>query len=218
MGQFIPLALSLAGAAAQASETERVQRKQEDTLSQQMIQRGNRQRTADDRVDREVQELAASTSEDERVKRLGQYMDTLERGKRMATAGLTPNVGSSAFQQDAAQAAADVMTGAGQRAGLMARIDAPQLQRQGEAFSYGRAATDLDLIKRQAEGDEFVNQLRLRAIRRRPEIDLLAGGLQAVGGAMAGGYDGAGIGPVRPEQIEIPNLPRIQIPKIPISF
>lgn len=207
MGQFIPLAISLAGAALQADETSRVQRKNEDTLNTQLIQRGNRQRTADERVDKEVQELADSTSEDERVKRLGQYMDTLERGKRMATAGLTPNVGSSAFQQDAAQAAADVMTGAGQRAGLMARIDAPQLQRQGEAFSYGRAATDLDLIKRQAEGDEFVNQIRLRAIRRRPEIDLIAGALSSAGGAMAGGAAGGGIGGVSREAIPVSRIP-----------
>lgn len=208
MGQFIPLAISLAGAALNAEEDARVQRKQEDTLNQQLIQRGNRQRTADERVDKEVQDLAASTSEDERVKRLGQYMETLERGKRMATAGLTPNVGSSAFQQDAAQAAADVMTGAGQRAGIMARIDAPQLQRQGEAFSYGRAATDLDLIKRQAEGDEFVNQLRLRAIRRRPEVDLIAGALSSAGGAMAGGSSGAaGIGGVTREAIPVSRIP-----------
>ena len=86
--------------------------------------------------------------------------------------------------------------GAAQRAGIQARIDAPQLQRQDEAFGYGRAATDLDLIRRESQGDEFVNQLRLRAIRRRPGMDLLAGGLQGAGNSMAGGYDGSGIGPV----------------------
>lgn len=196
MGQFIPIALALAGTAVQASETARVERKQEDELGKQLIQRTAKQTQADDRVDQEVQELAGSTSEDERVKRLGEYMATLQRGKGTAQAGLTPQIGSSAFQKDSAQAAADVMTGAGNRAGILARIDAPQLQRQDEAFGYGRAATDLDLIKRQVAGEEFVNQLRMRAIRRRPEMDLLAGGLSAAGGSMAGGFDGSGIGPV----------------------
>ena len=196
MGQFVPLILSLAGTAVQANETARVQRKEEDTLNQQLIQRGVKQRTADERVDQEVRSLEGSRSDDERVQRLGDYMATLQRGKGMAQAGLTPQVGSSAFQSDAAQAAANVMSGAAQRAGIQARIDAPQLQRQDEAFGYGRAATDLDLIRRESQGDEFVNQLRLRAIRRRPGMDLLAGGLQGAGNSMAGGYDGSGIGPV----------------------
>lgn len=196
MGQFVPLILSLGGTALQANETARVQRQQEDELGQQLIQRGAKQRTADERVDQEVQALEGSTSEDERVKRLGEYMATLQRGRGTAQAGLAPQIGSSAFQNDAAQAAANVMSGAGQRAGIMARIDAPLLQRQDEGFGYGRAATDLDLIKRQSAGDEFVNQLRLRAIRRRPEMDLLSGALSGAGNSMAGGYDGSGIGPV----------------------
>lgn len=196
MGQFVPLLLSLGAAAVNANETARVQRKEEDTLNQQLIQRGAKQRTADERVDQEVQSLEGSRSDDERVQRLGEYMATLQRGKGMAQAGLTPQIGSSAFQSDAAQAAANVMAGAGQRAGIMARIDAPQLQRQGEAFGYGRAATDLDLIRRESQGDEFVNQLRLRGVRRRPEMDLLAGALSGAGSSMAGGYDGSGIGPV----------------------
>lgn len=193
MGQFIPLAISLAGAAVQASESNRVARKQDEAQGQQLIQRGAKQRSADERVGEDVAKLEASRAEDERAQRLGEYMDTLKRGKNQATAGLTPQVGSGAFRDDAARAAADVLAGTEARAGLQARIDAPTLQRQGEAFGYGNLATDLGRIASDVAGQEFINRLRLAAIRRRPEADLLAGGLAGAGQGMAGRGSGGGL-------------------------
>lgn len=190
MGQFIPIALALAGTAVQQAETRRTERKQDEALGQQLIQRGAKQRTADERVGEDVAKLEASRAEDERAQRLGEYMDTLKRGKAQATAGLMPQVGSGVFRDDAARAAADVLAGTEERAGLQARIDAPTLQRQGEAFGYGSLATDLGRIASQVAGQEFINRLRLAAIRRRPEADLIAGGLSGAGKGMAGSGSG----------------------------
>ena len=39
----------------------------------------------------------------------------------------------------------------------MARIEAPRLQRQGEAFDYGRLATDIDGLSREAAGQSFID-------------------------------------------------------------
>lgn len=202
MGQFIPLAITLAGTALKANEDNRVLKKQEETALQQTIARGTKQAQADARADQEVQALEKSTSNDERVQRLDSYMQALQRASKSATAGLD-GLGGEAYQKDAAQAAANVLAGGQNLAGLQARIDAPALQRQNEAFGYGRLGTDLDAIKRQVAGDEFVNQLRLRAIRRRPEVDLLSGIATGVGGAMAGGGSGSGIGGVVKEKIPL---------------
>lgn len=194
MGQFIPLAISLAGAAVSASENQRVARKQDEAQSAQLIQRGTKQRQADERVGADVAKLEASRADDERAQRLGEYLDTLRRGRSQATAGLTPQVGSTAFQDDASRAAADVLAGAEERAGLQARIDAPTLQRQDEAFGYGHLATDLGRIASDVAGQEFINRLRLAAIRRRPEADLVAGTLAGAGKGMAGrGGAGGGV-------------------------
>lgn len=114
-------------------------------------------------------------------------MGQLQRTRKQAVGGLEAPIGGMAFQGDAASARAGADTAAARTAGLMARIDAPGRQRQDEAFGYGRLATDIDGLSREAAGQHFIDQLRIRAIRRRPEMDLLSSGMIAAGGAMGGG-------------------------------
>lgn len=187
MGQFIPIALAVAGTALQQSENERVIRKQDEATAQGLLSQSKRQQEADRRVNDEVVSLENSGAADERAQRLGQYMTQLQRGRRQAVAGLEAPFGGAAFQADTGAARTGADAAAQTTAGLMSRIDAPQLQRQGEAFGYGRLATDIDMAARESRGQQFIDQMRLRAIRRRPEMDLLAGGLTAAGGAMGGG-------------------------------
>lgn len=187
MGQVIPIAIMAAGALAQQSENERVVRKQDEATAQGLLSQSRRQQEADRRVNDEVATVAASTAADERAQRLGQYMTQLQRGRRQAVAGLESPIGGATFQADTGAARAGADAAAHNTAGLMARIDAPQLQRQGEAFGYGRLATDIDMAARESRGQQFIDQMRLRAIRRRPEADLLAGLATSAGGAMAGG-------------------------------
>ncbi len=190
MGQVIPIAIMAAGALAQQSENERVVRKQDEATAQGLLSQSRRQQEADRRVNDEVATVAASTAADERAQRLGQYMTQLQRGRRQAVAGLETPIGGATFQADTGTARAGADAAAQNTAGLMARIDAPQLQRQGEAFGYGRLATDIDMAARESRGQQFIDQMRLRAIRRRPEVDLLAGLASSAGGAMAGGGGG----------------------------
>lgn len=187
MGQFIPIALAVAGTALQQQETQRVERKQDEATAQGLLNQSKRQQDADRRVNDEIAQLEASTAADERTQRLDQYRQQLQRGRQQAVAGLETPIGGATFQSDAGAARTGVDNAAATTAGLMARIDAPQLQRQGEAFGYGRLATDIDSFARDSRQQQFLDQLRLRAIRRRPEVDLIAGGLTAAGGAMGGG-------------------------------
>lgn len=191
MGQaIIPIALMAAGTLAQQSENDRVIKKQDEATAQGLLNQSRRQQEADRRVNDEIAQLETSTAADDRAQRLGQYMQQLQRGRKQAVAGLEGPVGGATFQADAGAARTGADNAAATTAGLMSLIDAPQLQRQQEAFGYGRLATDLGMEARASRGQQFIDQLRLRQIRRRPEVDLLAGLATSVGGAMAGGGGG----------------------------
>lgn len=188
MGQaIIPIALMAAGTIAQQSENDRVIKRQDDATAQGLLNQSRRQQDADRRVNEEISQLEASGATDERAQRLGQYMQQLQRGRRQAVAGLEAPIGGATFQSDAGAARTGADTAAATTAGLMARIDAPALQRQGEAFGYGKLATDIDMASRASRGQQLIDQLRLRQIRRRPGVDLLAGLATSAGGSMAGG-------------------------------
>jgi hypothetical protein len=175
-----------AAAAGTAYNTSRTARRQDSAAADSIRNQSRIQRRADERVDQEVQELEGSTAADERQQRLGEYMQTLRAGEGGLTAGLTPAIGSDAFRADSATAAGEVKDYAAKNAGLMSRIDAAQMQRQGEGFGYGRLATDIGMIGRESRGQDFMDQLRMRSIVRNPWIDA---GAQVLGG-MAGGMGG----------------------------
>lgn len=202
------LLATAAAAGAQAYNTNQTMRRQDRAAADSIRYQSRLQREADARVNQEVQSLEASTAEDERAQRLSQYMDTLRAGDANLTAGLTPGVGSEAFREDSAAAADAVRSGAGRTAGLMSRIDAAQMQRQGEGFGYGRLATDIGLIGRRSQGQAFMDDLRMRSIQRNPWIDAGAAVLQGMAGGLAGGGGGSGWKPPPVEVTRVrPPLP-----------
>jgi hypothetical protein len=179
------VALALAAAAAGTSyyNTQNTAKKQDNALADSLRHQSSKQKEADAKVNQEVDALKASTSDAARAKTQAQYMDTLRQGKAKATAGLGGNIGSDAFKADSAAASQGVQDYGAKNADLLARIDAPSQQRQGEAFGYGNLATDLDLIGRDAKGQSFLDDLRLRGVRRNAGLDA-ASSLMA--GAAAG--------------------------------
>lgn len=189
LGLVASTAATALGAGVQAYETKRTNKRQDSEAASSIQRQGKIQQEADRAVTDQVNQMAASTAADERTQRLDQYMQALRRGRPQANQNGAAPVGGSTFAADAnaTRAASDATAAA--TAGLQARIDAPQLQRQSEAFDYGRLATDLGLIGRESAGQSFVDQLRMRQIRRRPGMDLAAGlitaGGQAAGSAIA---------------------------------
>ncbi|MEN5115842.1 hypothetical protein ABE488_00695 [Luteimonas sp. TWI662] len=192
MGQAIPYIIMAAAAGAQQYNTTRTANRQDAQAAAGIRQQGVRQQEADNRVHEQVAAMEGSTAADERAQRLDEYLTGLRRNRPSIESGLTPNVGSAAFRGDSARAAGDVQDYATRAAGLLSRIDAPAMQRQGEAFDYGRLATDIGLIGRQSAGDQFISDLRLRAIRRNPWIDAASQVAGAYGGSLA--MSGAGTG------------------------
>lgn len=188
----ISLALAAGGAAVSYNNTRRTARNTDNALADQIRNQSVKQREADAKVNETVGELEGSTAADERTKRLDDYMQTLRTSKGGLESGLTPAIGSAAFRADAAGDAQDVQKYAGDTAGLMARIDSAGLQRQGEAFSYGKLGTDLGLIGREARGRNWLDDLRVRrASQRNAGMDALSALLSGAGSAVASGSGGA---------------------------
>ncbi len=191
--------IALAAAAASQYNTQQTAKKQDNALAIDLTNQGRKQKEADSKVNAEVAKLQGSTADASRRKSLDDYTQTLMRGRKNTDAGLTQSIGSGAFQADQAAAVQGVDAYGAHNADLMSRIDAPVMQRQGEAFDYGHLGTDLELVKRQAAGQEFLDKLRYSRIQRNPWIDAAAAGASAYGSSrMGSGGSGAGGGAASP--------------------
>lgn len=192
MGQVIPYAVMALATAAQVQNQRSTLKKQDAQAAQGIRNQSAKQREADAVVDQQVQEISQSTAADERQEALGSYMDTLRRGRGMSESGLEGAIGGDAFRADSAAAAQGVQQYGADNAALMARIDAPGMQRRNEAFGYGRTATDLSLLGRESAGQAFIDELRLRAIQKNPWVDAAAGVAMGAAQGMTGAQSGAG--------------------------
>lgn len=188
-GTYLAMAAAAAAASANAYNTHQTAKRQDAAAADSIRNQSAKQRQADARVNEEVQSLQNSTPEDSRAKRLDQYMTQLRMNKAAQAGGLTPAIGSDAFKADSASALEGVQQDAANTAGLMARMDAPGMQRQTEAAGYGRMGTDIGLLSREAKGQQFLDDLRLKSIRRNEGLDFAAGLLNAYA---SGGFSGLG--------------------------
>lgn len=188
---WVNVGIALATLAVGAYQQDRVADRQDDQAAAAIRTQSMLQRKADAKVNEQVQNLESSTAEDERAQRMDSYMDTMRANRGKLQAGLTPTFGSEAFRQDAANDVADVQQYAADTAGLMSRIDAAGMQRQGEAFGYGKLATDIGLIGRQSAGEDFMSRLRMSTIRRNPWIDAAVQAGGAYANSKAGSASGA---------------------------
>ncbi|MGH6720047.1 MAG: hypothetical protein ACREER_12075 [Alphaproteobacteria bacterium] len=188
-----PVLLGGLGAGLSAYNTYRTAKRQDSAAADAIRSQGRIQQRADGKVNDEITKLEGSNSADEKAKREGQFLDALYKNKGRIEGGLNTQVGGEAFQKAQSDAKSGVEAYGAENAGLLARIDAPGMQRQGEAFGFGRLATDIGLLGRESSGQAFLDDLRMRSIRRNPWMDAGAGLLSGIGGAM--GSDGGGGNP-----------------------
>ena len=169
---WVPLAVGALSAGAQYYNGQRTANRQDNALAEQIRNQSALRQRAGQRIAQTVAETAASTPETDRQGVLQQYIDQLRAHRAAATGAFgMPVGGSQAFQQDAQQAAEGVQGYGDKVASLMARIDAPTLQRQREAFRIGDLGVDLGGIRSAANGQNFLDELRLRSVRRNPWVD-----------------------------------------------
>lgn len=191
MSYFVTAALLLGGMAVQNANTKRTARKQDNQLAKQLRTQRQHQQEADQQVRQLIDKRAQSDDTREKTQSLGQYMQALHAAQGASTRPLN-QVGrvSDDYTQQANDAALGVSQYGANQADMLASIDAPMLQRQRESTNNLRFGTSLDAIRRRAEGDDFLNQLRLGGIRRDPWLDFAANAAMGYAGARASG-DGA---------------------------
>ena len=190
---WIAVAAAIVAAGASAYNTNRVAKKQDQAIAQDIREKAKVQQRADAKIADELTSLEKSTSTDEQQTTLGQYQDALRGTERQAQAGQALTGLSKEY--DAATGAAQGRTSdyLSQVVNSLSRIDAAGLQRQGEGMRMNDLGANLSVLGREAGGIDFLANMRAQGVRRDPAIDAFAAGLNAYGGGL-GGAGGATAG------------------------
>lgn len=191
---MLALAATAASAGASAYNTSRVAKKQDNIAADGIRTQAENQRKVSARLNQTIDQTAKSTGEASRTAANASYMDNLQRKLAQGTQGLRARGLSDTYDEAAGQAAGQAGDYATTIAGLLSRIDAGPAQRQAENNLLGDFSMDANRIGGDIQGDQFLNGIRMKAVRRNPYVDLLAGGLKAYGSS-GGGYDSSGINP-----------------------
>lgn len=162
--------------------------RQDRNLAMQIKNQSKEQQGAESKIREMMDKLGQSNSKDEEKQRMDQYLDTLQRGSQAN--GINQGAGgfSDAYRKDAAAAEAGLQDFGVNRAGLLARTDAPGLQRVNEGILFDDTAFDIKGIGRNANQQQYLDNLALQAIRPDPWLDALS----QIGGAYAGAAMGGG--------------------------
>lgn len=187
---WIPLVLAAAGGTASAVNARNMAKKQEGIANRGIAAQGRRQRAADERIGTEVASLANSSPEAERAAALDDFTSALRSSKSAASGATDVPMGSDRYQTEDAGAKADIQNYGGQLADIMSRINAPVRQREREATSRGRTASDVAGISRNAEGDAWLTQLMQQSVTPNTALSIAAPLLQGAASATAGGMGG----------------------------
>ena len=188
----IPWILSAVSAGATMYNNQQTAKKQDNELAQMLNKQSLRQGEADQAVADALRERSESTAAQDRQQAGSQYLDQVRAAQANATHGLG-QVGavSNAYQQSANDAAMGVGDYAAKTAGLMARIDAPAMQRQREDAASNELNTALGLIRRKSVGDDYLSRMRLARIKPNAAISALSSVAGGAAGAFSGGGGGA---------------------------
>lgn len=190
---WVPLAISALGAGASAYNTHQTAKRQEEVAQNASMTQQRKQQEADARLNQELDTLSASGPDAERKAALDGFLQQLRANS--GAAGGTSNVinASDRFKGDSANAGAAIKNYGTTRAGSLASINAPSLQRRREGYGINRAESDVQGIGRDANAEAFLSQLRMNSIQRDPWLDAAGQIAQGVGSGMAAsGWSGFG--------------------------
>ena len=194
--------IAVVSTAANMYNQEQVAKKQDQNAAMQIRNQSAQQQKAESKIGEMLKQLQGSNSKDEEKQRMDQYLTTLQQGAQAK--GINQGVGgfSDAYRTDAAAAAAGLQDFGAQRAGLLARTDAPGLQRTGEGILFDNTAQDIRGIGRDANQQQFLDNLALQAIKPNPWITAASELGMAYAGASAGGGKKSTSGDIAPVQRE----------------
>ena len=183
----IELALLAAAAGASAYNTQRTARRQDRALANKIRTQGRKQQEADAKVNAELDTMRQSNPAQDRAATLAEYVNQVRANAGQMTAlGRQAGNVSDAYAQAANDAALGVASETDARAGLMAVQDGVGRQRDREGRSMVGLGTELGLIRREADGLAYLDDLRISGIRRNPWLDAASQVLGGMAGSMGG--------------------------------
>ena len=184
---WIAVGLAVGSAALGWWNQDQLAKKQDRQAAASITNQVAKQRKADSQLADLIKNLSASNQQDEAAAQNQNYLDTLRMGSQASGINQGPGNFSDAYKKDAASNVIDLEAFGKERAGLMSRMDAPGLQRVNEGILFDNAAVDLGMLQREAQGQDYLDQLRLGSIRANPWVDALADGMGAYAGAKGSG-------------------------------
>ena len=166
----ISLILTAAGAGTQAVNNNIAMRRQDREAARGIRKQGELQREANNRVNQQIDELAASDGSTERADALAGFQNAIRETADSAHGSLPGDAlllgANPRFAEKVSQGQTQIRQGADESADRLAIIDAAVAQRMNEGSRMGRTATDLSETKRRSAAEDFINQLRIN--ERRP--------------------------------------------------
>jgi hypothetical protein len=188
----VPMLFAAAAAGVSAYNTNRTEKKKDRALAEKIRTQGKKQQEADAKVNAALDGMAGSNPARDRASALSEYVAQVRANQgNVNTLGAQTGRVSDAYAQAANDAALGVNTEVADTAGLMATQDGATRQRQREGRDQARLGTDIGLVRREADGLAYLDDMRIAGIRRNPWLDAASAVLGAMGGGMGAGA-GAG--------------------------
>jgi hypothetical protein len=183
----VPYILTALGTGISAKQQHDVTKRQDEAAAAGIRQQGATQQQANAEVNAQIDDLARSNADAERQASNADFMTSLSRARAAAGASIPPVFGaSSRYAGDVAAADQQSLATGAKVADLMARINAPSLQREREGLRGQRTGVDLGVLGRNSSATDFLTQLRARSIRANPWVSAGASMLTGAGVGMAG--------------------------------
>lgn len=184
--------IAVASAIGTAYQQDRVARQQDQIAARNIQQQARAEQTASAKINEMLQQVAQSNPEDARRQRMDEYLQTLQQGAQAGAINDGPGGFSEAYRQGVAQAEGQLGEYGNNRAGLMARLDAPVIQRMNEGVLFDNTRNDLREIGRAANQDDFLARLQIQSTRANPWVQAGLQAAGAYGSSMAGRGGGSG--------------------------
>lgn len=193
---WVPLLLSAAGAGVSGYNSYDAAKRQDRAAAAGIRQQQARQQEANARINQELGSLEKSNPNAEREMATDEFLQQLRATRGAAEGPSSVPTASGRAAQEAATGKAAIANYGQERGRTLAGIAAPTRQRQAEGRGLSRMGSDVAQTANFAQGDKFLNDLRIKSIQKDPWLDALGTVLSAAGAAygMAGAGAGAGLG------------------------
>ena len=184
---IIPALISAAGAGVNYYNSQNTAKQQDQALANQIRMQSQIQQKANARTSQLVQNQAQQTDVPQKQASQQLFAQQLAANQPQALNPLK-SVGdvSQAYQQAGADAQQGITNYGQQQGNLMGSIIAPTQQRRDNQTNLDNYGVDIGNLKTQLQGQDFLSQLKLNAIRPNPWLSALGGLATGVGGAMSG--------------------------------